>query len=91
MKTSLRKFHGGQSMSTSATAEGCSNKPLKLEPGSEVLYSYDDDNFRTRQCVAFSNWRGRNFNRRGRGSKNLRESSEELQQDVTQKRPKAAE
>ena len=30
MKTSLRKFHGEQSMSTGASAEGCSNKPINL-------------------------------------------------------------
>ena len=28
MKRSLRKFHGEQPMSTSASAEDCSNKPL---------------------------------------------------------------
>ena len=46
MKTSLRRLHGDQSLSTSASAEGCSNKPLKLEPGSEVFYIRDSDNFK---------------------------------------------
>ena len=91
MKTSLRKFHGEQSMSTSASAKGCSNKSIKLEPGSEVLYSRDNDNFRKRQYGSFNKWRGRNLNSRGRQSsysKNWKERSEELKHDVIPKDPK---
>ena len=86
MTMSLKKFYGEQSVSTSVSAEGCSNKPLKLEPGSEVLYSRDNDNFRKRQYGGFNKWRGRNFNSRGRGSSrsnNWRERSEKLKHDVT--------
>ena len=78
-------------MSTSTSAEGCSNKPLKLEPGSEALYSCDNDNFRKSQYGGFNKWRGRNFNSRGRGSsssKNWRERNEELKHNATQKGPK---
>ena len=61
VKMSLKKFHGEQSMSTGVSAEGCSNKPIELELGSEVLYSRDIDNFRKRQYGGFNKWRGRNF------------------------------
>ena len=88
MKTSVRKFHGEESVCLRVPVpEGCSNKSIKFEPDSEVLSSCDNDNFRKRQYGGFSKWRGRNFNNRGRGSsysKNWREKSEELKH-VTQK------
>ena len=69
-----------------ALPKGVPIKPIKLEPGSEVFYSQDNDRFRKRQYGGFNKWRGRNFNKRGRGSsssKNWRERSEELKHDVT--------
>ena len=77
-------------MST-GTSASCSNKPIKLESGSELLCSHGDDNFRERQYGGFNRWRGRNFNSCGSGSsysKNWRERSEHLKHGVTQKGPK---
>ena len=59
MKMSLKKFHGEQS--TGVSAEGCSNKPIELELGSEVLYSRDNDSVRKRQHSGVNKWRRRNF------------------------------